>query len=240
MDRRERANTEEETIRMAFEGLAAGLWTAMPGIVQSFNAQAMTCIVQPAIQGKNRTAAGEIKTVNMPLLLDCPAMFPSGGGFSLTFPISEGDECLVVFANRCIDAWWQQGGIQPPMELRMHDLSDGFAFVGVFSQPRVLPNISANTTQLRSQDGLTYVEVAGGGIVNVRAPVKITLDTPIVEITGIVSIFNENHEPVPCNIEGDIRTTGDVLAGYGAANIRLLTHVHSGVQTGPSHTGGPV
>ena len=30
-------------------------------------------------------------------------VFPGGGGFALTFPVAAGDECLVVFASRCID-----------------------------------------------------------------------------------------------------------------------------------------
>ena len=50
----------------------------------------------------------------------------------MTFPIKTGDECLVVFACRAIDVWWQSGGVQPPAETRMHDLSDGFVIpVGV-------------------------------------------------------------------------------------------------------------
>ena len=64
-----------------------------------------------------------------------PVVFPGGGGFALTFPVAAGDECLVVFASRCIDAWWQSGGVGEPMEPRMHDLSDGFALIGVRSQP---------------------------------------------------------------------------------------------------------
>lgn len=124
----------------------------------------MTCVVQPSIQAKIRTKEGNINTVNLPLLLDCPVQFPAGGGGNLTFPVAEGDECLVVFSSRCIDAWWQQGGIQPPMELRMHDLSDGFAMLGFRSQPRVLPNLSTDSMQLRSDDGLTYISLKDGEI----------------------------------------------------------------------------
>ena len=236
MDRRERSCTEEEKIRLAFDAMKAGLWASMPAIIQSFNAAAMTVVAQPAIMGRVRDKAGKISYVNMPLLVDVPVHFPSGGGFSLTFPIAPGDEALIVFADRCIDAWWQNGGIQQPMELRMHDLSDGFAFVGFRSQPRVLGGISSDTTQLRSDDGETFVEVAGGGIAKVKAPTKILLDTPLVECTGVMHVINENNEATSCNFAGDIHVTaGDVTAD----GISLKHHTHPGVQPGGGNTGQP-
>lgn len=168
MDRRERANTQEEILRMAFDSMTAGMWSALPGIIQSFDPVKMTCVVQISIQGRQfvpgGNAGGFYQMINIKPLCDCPVIFPSGGGFTLTFPLAQGDECLMVFADRCIDAWWQQGGIQPPMELRMHDLSDGFVLPGVRSQPRVLDSISATSTQLRSDDGETYLDLSPGKI----------------------------------------------------------------------------
>lgn len=236
MDSRERASTTEETIRMAFQSMEAGLWTAIPGIIQSFNATAMTCVVLPAIQAKQRNKEGVISNVTLPQLLDCPVVFPSGGGFSLTFPLTKGNECLVVFASRCIDAWWQQGGVQPPMELRMHDLSDGFVLPGCFSQPNVLPSISTTTTQLRNKTGTTYVEIAGGGIVNVIAPTQINLTTPLVVISGAITVNNSESVSTPCTITGSLSTTGDVVAN----GISLDNHYHGGVATGGGNTGGPI
>jgi hypothetical protein len=83
-----------------------------------------------------------------------------------------------VFSSRCIDAWWQSGGVQEAMEARMNDLSDGFAFVGVRSQVRLLPSVSTSTTQLRSDDGTAYVQVGANEI-------KLTPDggTTFLELT---------------------------------------------------------
>lgn len=90
-------------------------------------------------------------------------------GVTLTFPVQPGDECLIVFTSRGFDNWWQSGGIQPPMEARMHDLSDGFVFLGFRSQPRKLSNVSTTTCQLRSDDGVTLVELdAKNQTVNIR------------------------------------------------------------------------
>ena len=151
IDRRERQDDPVESQRAALDGRQAEIWTALPGIVQSFDPVAMTVTVQPAVAGRVTDETGKTSSVNMPLLPDVPVVFPGGGGFTLTFPVASGDECLVVFASRCIDAWWQSGGIGEPMEPRMHDLSDGFALVGVRSQARRLsPAVDSENVQIRS------------------------------------------------------------------------------------------
>ncbi len=170
MDQRERLDDREEALRIAFEGQQAGIWTALPGILQSFDADKMTAEVQPALQGRLRQLDGSWKDASLPLLLDCPVIFPAGGGFALTFPLAQGDEGLVVFASRCIDAWWYSGGVQKQARARMHDLSDGFFLPGCFSQPRKLSNVSTTKPQFRTADGATYVELdPDTGRVNVEA-----------------------------------------------------------------------
>lgn len=214
----------------------------MPGIIQSFSASAVTATVQIAIKGVVHTPDGKAQFVNMPLLVDVPVHFPRGGNCTLTFPVAKGDECLVVFAARCIDSWWQSGGVQVPMEPRIHDLSDGFAFVGFFSQATKISSISTATAQLRSNDGSTYVEVdPAGKIVNVVAPGGMTLTTPTVTITGIINVQNVQGAPTASTISGSMTASGtitgttDVIGGGKS----LKTHTHGGVTTGSGNTGAP-
>ena len=225
----------------AFNGRQAMMWTALPGIVTKFDPTELTCEVQPAVQGKIVREDGGIDVVNLPLLLDCPVLFPHAGGCSLTFPIKAGDEVLVVFASRGIDYWWAYGGTQPPAETRMHDLSDGFVIPGPWSQPKRLQNASTSRVELRSDDGEALISVhpsthevtvetsgalkavVGGtmeatssGAVTLKCP-TLKIDCPQVSITGTLSV------------QGNV--TG--------AGISLNSHVHGGVQGGPSNTGGP-
>ena len=147
MDRRALLNDPVELALAQNQGLQAGLWTALPGIVTKFDPAKMTCEVQPAIKGYVRGPKGDASWVKMPLLVDCPVVFPGAGGFTLTFPIKAGDEVLVIFAARCIDSWWQSGGIQVQAELRLHDLSDGFVIPGPRSQTQLYqPVIGVDTT----------------------------------------------------------------------------------------------
>lgn len=160
MDRDQLLNDPETALRTALDGRQALIWTSLPAIIQSVNWDEMTLEIQPTVQGVVTNSDGSTDVVNMPLLVDVPIVFPSGGGFSLTFPLEEGDEVLAIIASRCIDAWWQTGGVQPQAEMRMHDLSDGFAIPGPNSLPNVVPNINTTSVQLRNDAGTAYIGIS--------------------------------------------------------------------------------
>ncbi len=202
-----------EVLTVAAQGLRSTLNCVNIGIIQSFDASDQTASIRIAIKQIQRIAPdGTRFFAERPVLLKCPVVFPAGGGFTLTFPITAGDECLVLFNDRELDNWLANGGVQAPNTKRSHDLSDGIAFVGLRSNPRKLSGVSTTTAQLRSDDGGTYVEMSGGGIVKVVAPTKVRMETPLLEVTG------------------------DVTAG----TISLKNHIHPGVQSGGSNTGQPV
>ncbi len=234
----ERTGSLEATIRTAIGAAQAGIWTALPGMVQSFDAGAVTAVVQPAIQGIVAQPDGSSKAVNLPLLLDCPVVFPRGGGCTLTFPVKSGDECLVVFASRCIDAWWQSGGVQLPMEMRMHDLSDGFVLVGPMSQARKIGSVSTSAVQLRSDDGAAFVEIdPASKNVLAQTSSQITLQAPAIYLTGNVTITGSlTQGNGTTSMTGDVSVNGDVNAN----GISLTQHQHGGVQPGGGTTSTPV
>lgn len=240
MDRKERIDDPQAALRAAFYGMQARIWTALPGVIESFNAEALTCVVQPTIKIPVRANDGSITTVALPQLVDCPVQFPSGGDCSLTFPVAQGDECLVVFSSRCIDSWWQSGGIQEQAEPRMHDLSDGFVLLGFRSQPRVLSNVSASSTQLRSDDGSTYIDlnpslqkvriVAPGGF-DVVAPLStfsaaVTISGLLTFIGGMVGSAASGAAAV---FNGVLNVIGQISANGKRVDD---THTHTSEQPG--------
>ena len=136
-----------------------GLRVAMPGIIQSFNPDTVTCTVQPAIYGQKVGVDDKATSEVIPILPDVPIIFPHGGGCTLTFPVKPGDECLLIFSDRCIDFWWQNGGVQEAVDPRQHDLSDAFAIVGPQSQAKKISAISTSAVELRSDDGETKLSL---------------------------------------------------------------------------------
>lgn len=221
MDSRERMNDPVVGLTVALGGWQSKMQTAIPGIIQSFNTDnpdSMTCTVQPAINGQVRDEQGNITVAELPLLVDCPVQFPSGGGCTLTFPVAQGDECLVVFSSRCIDAWWQSGGVQVQPELRMHDLSDGFALLGFRSLPRVIHGISTTAAQLRTDDGAAFVEVN-----SVTHAINITTTAP-VNVTSSAS----------ANVTAPIINLG----AAGQSLLKFVTQAFQALFNGHTHLSG--
>lgn len=117
--------------------LASTMHFALPGIVQSFDPVTQTAEILPAVHDRLRDGS----VVELPLLRDVPVFFPGGSASALTFPVSAGDECLVIFADACIDEWY--AGTDPAeSSSRRHDLSDAFAFVGFRSRANALTDFS--------------------------------------------------------------------------------------------------
>lgn len=187
-DRSQLLNDAEQAMRLVLDGRQATMWTAMPGIVTAVDLAKMTCSVQPAIQGTIENENGALQNVNLPLLVDVPIVFPSAGGFAITFPLAAGDEVLVVFGSRCIDAWWQSGGINRAMEARMHDLSDGFAIPGPKSQPNVLGTISATDVQIRNAAGSVYLSIGADGKIGFKNATT-DLKTVLTDLQSALNTF---------------------------------------------------
>jgi hypothetical protein len=221
----ERVQDETEMYRRMMENTVNNLRVAAPGIIRSFDADKQTAVVQIAIREKINIK-GRLQWTDIPLLVDVPVVFPKAGDYALTLPVKKDDECLVIFADFCIDAWWQSGGIQNQLDKRRHDLSDGFALVGVSSQPKKITNYSANTIQLRNKAGDTYVEINENNI----------------------NIVAAENTTVNCN-NASITCSGNVTIDSGSVTIgsntvidgkNFLNHTHSGILSGHDNTGGVV
>ena len=106
----------QEELQALKQDIFESLHCALPGTVVSFDAESQTAVIRPAV----KTGAG----IELPVLRDVPVFMP------VSFEVYEGDACLVIFADRDIDAWFETGESSVPLSGRMHSLSDGFAFVG--------------------------------------------------------------------------------------------------------------
>lgn len=190
------------------------LRVSIPAIVQSFDATHQTVTVQIAIREIVQGTQGPENIAIAPIT-KVPVMFPSGGGFSLTFPLQAGDEGLLIFCDACIELWLARGGVQDQLERVRHALADCGFYPGGRSQPRVLSNYSTGSAQLRSDDGTKIIDVGNNN--------AISLTAPAINITATNGIVN-------------------IASSGGANNTKIdgkvfLTHLHIGVTSGNSNTG---
>lgn len=117
---------------------------------------------------------------------------------------------------------------QPAGSFRNFDMSDGFYFGGFYKG-------AGDTTIVFDQNGNITVNAPESCVVNtkngtINATQKMTVNSPQTEFTGNVKINQD------LTVVGNTTSAGgDVVA----SGISLKSHVHSGVQGGPSDTGGP-
>lgn len=214
---------DTEIFDLNYERARSGLRVSLPGTIKSFDPESVTCEVELSTFGLSATAkrgstsVDRIKSENgyYPVIQDIPVVFPRGGGCTLTFPVKAGDECLVIFSDRCIDFWWQNGETQNTSRTRSHSFSDAFVIPGPQSQAKKISSISTSAAQLRTDDGSAFVEVAADGAVTITSP-QITLNGPV-------------------QVNGAITSTGDQTAN----GISQINHTHGGVESGGSNTGKP-
>lgn len=185
--------------------------TALPAIVISFDAEERTIKAQPTIQRTFSDGQGLSGDVNLPPCVDVPVVFPMGGGYELTFPIKKGDECLLIFAERCIDGWFGSGEPTPPSDFRQHDLSDAFAIVGV----RSLANKQPVWT-----DG---VELHGNGN-------HVRIDANSVELGAGGATIKLTASGLNCSVP---ITAPNLIT----SKMNVNTHTHGGVENGGGSTG---
>ena len=207
-------STLVQVIREAIHANNLAVRVASPAIVQSFDPVAQTVVVVLALK---RKGGEDTDYSEVSVLLDVPVLLPSVAGFHITLPIQKGDECLVVFSDRCIDSWFDKGGVQQPAESRVHHISDGFAFIGVNSKPNTIPNFSASDLEIRNDAGTQLISLKSSGEVLIETDGNVTVNTPTA------------------NFSGDIIADGDVVA----SGVSLVNHTHGGVEAGGSNTGVP-
>lgn len=106
----------------------------------------------------------------VPLLVGVPIVLIGAGGWTLTFPIAVGDECLVLFSDTELDSWFQNGGLNNVVQSqRRHSLSDGLALFGLRNQKRNLAGYSATDTQIRNDAGTVVIGLNENDITVVAA-----------------------------------------------------------------------
>lgn len=229
----ERSPDMLQIIKDAIRGELANLWTSLPCIVDSYDADAVTVVAQPTIKVPVKKINGSVELVQLPLLMDVPVMFPCAGGFTITHPINVGDECFVSFASRNIDIWWQSGGVQNPFDTRKHDLSDGFAFFRPQSQANKIKNISTTDLEIRNDANTCKIQISPAGEIHFIGT-KSVFHHPVemqqtLQVAGTTSINSA--------LEVDGKST--LSGGAGIGGIEFGTHKHGGIQRGGSDSDGP-
>ena len=228
-------------LRQAWETQMRGLSVSLPGAILDYDAARQRASVQPLLNRALTTGATE----TMPVLNDVPVLWPRSGGASMTFPVSEGDGCLLIFSDRSLDGWKDEGGEHTPDDPRAHALSDAVAIMGFVGASKA----GGPDDRIRVTLGSSIVDITPQEVIVQTGSVKVecndaTIDASSVTVNAPASQFNGNVQIAGnlgvtgnMNSEGPLNITGPSVTHNGK-NIGA-SHTHSGVETGGGNTGAP-
>ena len=199
--------------------------TALPGVIESFDAGEQLAKVRPAIKRVFKTSDGEAVTTTpqeLPLLINVPVIFPAGNGWHLTFPVTKGDECLIIFCERSIEGWRNDGGVVEPSAKRFHALNDAVAIMGLHSKPQKISDYSESAIELRTTGNKISI---AEGLTTLKGNVK---------IEGNVEINGNTTQQGNVSTTGNVATTGNSTVSGALAVAGALSN--AGKNVGSSHT----
>lgn len=220
--------TLADNIKQGIDARLKDLHTSLPGIIESFDPTTQLASIQPAIKRIFKTNEGDIDILtptDLPILINVPVQFPRGGGFSLTFPVKKGDECLLIFCERSIDNWHKFGGVNKPGARRFHHLSDATAIVGVSSMVNKIPNYDNTNVQLKKDDGSVELTLSADGTGKFNANTEVSITAPLITLNGDTTINGILDVNGNTSIDGTLDVTGTVTAPIGEIPIVISTTV---------------
>lgn len=230
----------QESLNAQSNKLLNEIWTAIPcvvlGVIDSLNGAMVN--IQPSIN--QRTKDGTVKERTP--ILGVPIVFPCSRTSAFTFPIQAGDTGLAIFSMRNLDAWKNsQGFPSAPLNFAKFDKGDAIFVPGLQPSSISVNNPSSRFWPHSTKDTVVAHNIGTANEVEMRMTpegnflIKTNADVQLQAENVAVSASYMSVEVADTEWVGNITHAG-ILNSNG---IVFDSHVHTGVQSGPSTTGGP-
>lgn len=191
-----RSSQFSRAFRESFYGLMTGINTAIPGRVLSFDSATQLAEVQASIMIR-----GSDSDIASPPIIGVPVHFSGGGEFHIEHQIDPGDEGLIIFSQRSIDAWIDQGGDAPQSINRTFDAGDALFIPGFRSNPKKITGFENNGVRIRNKAGDSQIWLKNDGtaeisvtelVVNGNITSSGTITAPTVDATTALTSAGKN------------------------------------------------
>jgi hypothetical protein len=189
-----------------------GVDDMIPAKVVSYDDATNRAVIKPLVM----LGTTDGQKISRAQLSNIPVFRFGGGGFFIRFPVKAGDFGWLKATDRDMSLIMQRGGLEDwPNTLRQHSFSDGMFFPDTLKS-WAIDGANADALVIQSLDGSVCVSLHSG---------KVRIEATDIEMVGSVQVT------------GNVAVTGTMT--NNGVNIGS-THVHSGVDAGPSNTGGPL
>lgn len=157
--------TFPEVIQNYIAKATKDIHTALPGRIESYDPTTQKADVKPLIKSENVLEDGTIEYLPIPVIPNVPVAFPGGNGFMVTFPLTKGDTCLIIFSEASLDTWLSKGGDVEPSVATRHDFSDAVIYPGLKSFKNPLNNASGDNMIVGADNGTSMIEISVSEVV---------------------------------------------------------------------------
>lgn len=199
--------TQTELLEQAKENAMMDVRVSMPARIVSFDPATKTAQVEICMQ----MVDDDDSAIEYPPLVDCPCLFTRGGGFHVVHPYSAGDSGLVLFSDRCLDGWFESGKTAPPMDFRVHSMSDAYFIGGADHLGNVSPIVSG-AMFIGKDDNSAGLQINSDGSLILKGA-SLQIEPPVTTDSTI-------------DASGQITANGKPVDG----------HSHGGIERGSSNT----
>ena len=211
--------TDHELLMEAIRSQMAQVNTCLPGTIVSYDEATQTASVQLAVKFRRRDPnTREIVAYTPPQIDGAPVAFPGAGAFSITWPLTAGDACLVHFASRSLDEWASViADVHEPQDLRRFDLSDAIVEPALRSPASPIPSAgyAAGAMVLRAPE----VRLGSSAATAFVALANLVLD----RLTAIVNGFNAHTHTTSTGASGPPNTPLGIPASVASSKIKADT-----------------
>lgn len=162
-----------DIVRDAITAWMSSMHTAMPGIIQSYDAAKKTVQILPSV----KMAFKDGTIVSMPVITDVPVIFPGTTDMVMQYPLKKGDGALIIVSEACLENWI---GLPieevEPGDVRRFSLMDAFCIPGLFT-PKAPGKVGAGDgleiiykdSSIIENDAGDILIASKGGVVNLLA-----------------------------------------------------------------------
>lgn len=217
------------------------MFTCLPAIVVGVQRiQDGLIDVQPLINKVYRDGSKN----ELPVIHGIPVIMPSTMKSSITMPVSQGDNVLLLFSQKDLEIFKNgSGDPHDPATFRTFNINDCVALIGLTTTPKSFLNannhkIPFNNNSLILSHNLgtekeSYIEISQGGEINIEAKSSFSLSCKSMDVKAESVKFDVPDVQINSS---NINLNSTVFINGMNLNLFMTQHVHSGVQSGSSST----
>lgn len=221
-----------ELLNIIISNKIAEMHICMPAKVISYDFATRKASVQPSLNQKY----SDDEILVLPVIHNVPVMQPASGGASVNFPVKPDDNVLLIFSERSLEQWLQDGKQSTPDDPRQNNLTDAVAHIGL--NPFNVPSAAENNDDLLIAYDGSKIRFKPSGVVEAEAS-QIDLIADNVNITSPdVNIDATNVTVTGKLTAANLEATSQMKSATALiGNKDFATHTHSGVTVGGGITG---